>query len=186
MKQKSTGKKQSIVDMVILGILSKQPMNAYALAQFVEQNQVTRLVKLSTPAIYKSCKRLYEQGLLAGELKRDGEAPEKTHYQVTSVGKARFNELMTHFASNISPFYFDINSVVYSLESMDFEQGLELIDIYAAQIKTMQSWLIPHSKEDQANATFAARHIVKQYVMTVNVLVTWIDEFREDYIKTQK
>lgn len=172
--------------MVVLGILTKLPMNAYALAQFVEQNNVTRLVKLSTPAIYKSCKRLYEQDCLAGEIKRDGEAPEKMLYQVTESGTARFAELMSHFAHKISPFYFEINSVVYSLEGLDFEQGIKLIDAYTGQIKQMQAYLTVHAKEDQAKATFAARMIVKQYVMTVDVLVTWIEEFKEEYIELNK
>lgn len=168
--------------MVVLGILLKQPMNAYALAQYVGHNQVTRLVKLSTPAIYKSCKRLYEQQHLGGKIKRDGEAPEKMLYTVTEAGNARFAELMQHFASSITPFYFEINSVVYGLESLDYEQGLELIDAYQTQVKTMQSWLIPHSQEAQAKATFASRMIVKQYLMTVEVLVKWIEELREEFI----
>lgn len=169
--------------MVVLGILLKQPMNAYALAQYVEHNQVTRLVKLSTPAIYKSCKRLYEQKHLSGELKRDGEAPEKMLYQLTDAGNARFVELMQHYAGNITPFYFDINSVVYSLESIDFEQGLKLIDAYQTEIKNWQKWLTPHSQEAQANATFASRMIVKQYLMTVDILVKWSDELRREFIK---
>lgn len=186
MKQAKNKNKHSIIDMVVIGILTNQPMNAYALAQFVEQNGVSRLVKLSTPAIYKSCKRLYEQGFLHGELKRDGEAPEKTLYNVTELGKARFGTLMSHFSQNVPPFYFDINSVIYSLEVLNFEQGLKLIDAYEAEIKTLQGWLIPHSKQDQAKATFAARMIVKQYVMIVEVLVKWVEEFREEYIKTHK
>ncbi|MBL1418965.1 MAG: PadR family transcriptional regulator [Alphaproteobacteria bacterium] len=176
-------KTHSIIDMVVLSILLKQPMNAYALAQYVEQNQVTRLVKISTPAIYKSCKRLYEQQHLDGKLRRDGEAPEKMVYTVTEAGNARFVELMQHFASSITPFYFEINSVVYGLEGLDYKPGLELIDTYMSQIKTMQSYLIPHSHETQAKATFASRMIVKQYLMTVEVLVKWIEELREEYIQ---
>lgn len=176
----------SIIDMVILGILTKQPMNAYALAQFVEQRNVTRLVKLSTPAIYKSCKRLYGQQHLTGQLKRDGEAPEKMLYAVSPQGAERFAQLMQHFASQISPFYFDINSVIYSLDSLDYEQGLKLLDAYEIEIKTIQYWLVPHSKEAQAKATLAARMIVKQYVMMVEVLIKWIAEYREEYIKQHK
>lgn len=158
-------------------------MNAYALAQYVEQNNVTRLVKLSTPAIYKSCKRLFEQGYLSGEIKRDGEAPEKMLYRVSQAGSERFAILMTHFATHINPFYFDINSVVYGIEGLEFDQGLALIDTYTAQIKGVLAYLIPHSKDEQANATFAARMIVKQYIMTVEVLIKWIIDFREEYIK---
>lgn len=158
-------------------------MNAYRLAQFVEQKNVTRLVKLSTPAIYKSCKRLYEQGNLNGKLKRDGEAPEKMMYKVTNKGQERFSELMSHFAGTITPFYFDINSVVFSLDQLDFAQGLELIDTYTTEILAMQSWLIPHSQEAQAKSTFGSRMIVRQYLMVVNVLVEWVKQLREEFIK---
>jgi len=176
-------KTYSIVDMVVLGILLKQPMNAYRLAQFVEQRNITRLVKLSTPAIYKSCKRLFDQGNLSGNIKRDGEAPEKVVYKVTAAGRTRFEQLMTHFAGTITPFYFDINSVVFSLNQLDFEQGLELIDAYASEITTVQSWLIPHSQEAQAQATFGNRMIIKQYLMMVDVLVEWVAQLREEFIK---
>lgn len=179
MKRKS----YSIVDMVVLGILLKEPMNAYRLAQFVERNNVTRLVKLSTPAIYKSCKRLFEQGNLNGELKRDGEAPEKTMYEVTGAGQERFGVLMNHFAGTISTFYFDINSVIYSLEQLGYEEGLQLIDAYAAEINALQAWLIPHSQEAGAKASFGNRMIVKQYLMVVKVLVEWAEQLREEFIK---
>jgi len=173
----------SIIDMVVLGILAKDPMNAYRLAQFVEQQDVTRLVKLSTPAIYKSCKRLFEQGHLSGELKREGEAPEKMMYEVTGSGHERFRQLMGHFASTISPFYFDINSVVYSLEQLEYAEGLALIDAYEAEITALQSWLIPHSQEAGANASFGGRMIVKQYLMIVEVLVEWVKQLRKEFIK---
>jgi DNA-binding PadR family transcriptional regulator len=176
-------KTHSIVDMVVLGILLEHPMNAYRLAQFVEQQNVTRLVKLSTPAIYKSCKRLFEQGNLSGELKRDGEAPEKMMYQVADAGHQRFKELMAHFAGTITPFYLDINSVVYSLERLNYAEGLELIDAYATEIVSLQAWLGPHSKEADARATFASRMIVKQYLMVVNVLVGWVEHLREEFIR---
>lgn len=176
-------KTYSIIDMVVLGILLREPMNAYRLAQFVEQNKVSRLVKLSTPAIYKSCKRLFEQENLSGKPKRDGEAPEKMMYEVTAVGRERFGELMNHFAGAITPFYFDINSVVYSLEQLDYEQGLKLIDAYATEINTLQLWLIPHSQEASAKASFCNRLIVKQYLMVVKVLVEWVEQLREEFIR---
>ena len=176
-------KTYSIIDMVVLGILLREPMNAYRLAQFVEQNKVTRLVKLSTPAIYKSCKRLFEQGSLSGKPRRDGEAPEKIMYEVTAAGCERFGELMKHFAGAITPFYFDINSVVYSLEQLGYEQGLELIDAYAAEINALQSWLIPHSQEAAAKTSFGNRMIVKQYLMVVKVLVKWVEQLREEFIR---
>ncbi len=176
-------KTYSVIDMVVLGILARDPMNAYRLAQFIEDQNVTRLVKLSTPAIYKSCKRLFAQGHLSGELKRDGEAPEKMMYEVTGDGHERFRQLMSHFAGTITPFYFDINSVVYSLEQLDYAEGLELIDSYTVEIAALKFWLKPHSQEAQAKANFGNRMIVKQYLMVVEVLVEWVKQLREEFIK---
>jgi len=173
----------SIVDMVVLGILFKEPMNAYRLAQFVEANKITLMVKLSTPALYKSCRRLFQQGHLNGEIRRDGEAPEKMIYRVTLAGRDRFEQLMSHFAGTIKPFYFDVNSVVFSLEQLDREQGLKLIDKYTTEIKLIQSWLIPHAQEKKASDSFGNRMIVKQYLMVVNVLVEWVEQLREDFVK---
>ena len=174
--------KYSIVDMVVLGILQREPMNAYRLTQFVENFNVTRLVKLSTPAIYKSCKRLYEKKFLSGKLQRDGEAPEKIIYTVTSDGREYFRQLMRHFAGTIAPFYFDINSVVYSLEQLNFTEGLELIDTYSGEIDAIQSWLIPHAKDVELNAPFGNRMIVLQYLMVVEVLAKWIIQLRKEFI----
>ena len=90
---------------------------------------------------------------------------------------------MSHFAGTITPFYFDINSVVYSLEQLDYSDGLKLIDAYEAEIVALQSWLIPHSEETQAKASFANRMIVKQYLMVVNVLVDWVEEMRTEFVR---
>jgi len=177
-------KSYSIIDLVVLGILLKEPMNAYRLTQFVEQQQITRLVKLSTPAIYKSCRRLADQGNLLGEAVRDGEAPEKILYALTDAGVERFEQLMTHFANTLTPHYFDINSVVYNLELMDYEQGLAMVDAHIDEIETIRNWLGPHFEEVKKRVpnAFGNRMIVKQYVMVFDVLAAWAKELREEFI----
>lgn len=179
-------KTYSVVDMVVLSILLKTPMNAYSLARYVEQNNVTHLVRLSTPAIYKSCKRLFEQGYLSGVKMREGEAPVKVMYSVTVEGNTRFYELMGHFAGTFEPFYFDFNSVVYGLERMGFEQGLKLIDSYEVKIKAADAWLAEHVTEAGVTEAFASRMIVKQYQMMVRVLGEWLVQLRQGFIKERQ
>lgn len=176
-------KRYSIVDMVVLGIIQKEPMNPYRLTQFVEQHGVTRLVKLSTPAIYKSCKRLYEKEYLSGKLVRDGEAPEKMMYSISAEGSVYFQEMMTHFSGIITPFYFDFNSVLFSLEQLSYEEGLTLINTYSETLASIQEWLIPHADDSQKKVSFGNRMIVKQYVMVIEVLVLWVEDLRIEYIK---
>lgn len=172
---------RSIIDLVVLGMLLKESMNAYLVVQYTQKRNVTRMVKLSAPAIYKSCRRLFEQGYLKGEVWHEGEAPEKVTYAVTARGRKHFKELMTHFASKQLNYFFDINSVVYCLEQLDYEQGLVLIDSYIFEADAMRSWLVEHLEEVNTNASFGARMIVKQYLMVAETLLKWAAHLREEF-----
>jgi len=58
----------STIDLIILGILLENPMNAYGLTHFIDDKQVGRLLKISKPAVYKCCKRLFKAECLDGEI----------------------------------------------------------------------------------------------------------------------
>ena len=48
----------STIELIILGFLSTTPMSAYELVQLVEKNPIDKFLKISTPAVYKSCIQL--------------------------------------------------------------------------------------------------------------------------------
>lgn len=171
----------SVVDLVVLGLLMDEPMNAYRLSQLVSERQLGRLVKISTPAIYKSCRRLSEAGFLMGKVVRESEAPEKVVYTVNKNGKKHFQELMAHFSQNLSPFHFEFNSFIWNLYRLDHAEGLRMLKTLQSELQTMQKWLSAHEKEDVARATFGIRMVVKQYRMVVTALVQWIGETIEEF-----
>lgn len=114
----------STIDLIILGILIKRPMNAYEIVQYVENDQVDRMIKISVPAIYKSCKRLFQAGYLIGKTEKEGENPEKVIYSINAAGKKYFYELIRNFSSKVQPFYIDFNAVILNLDRLDREEGL--------------------------------------------------------------
>jgi DNA-binding PadR family transcriptional regulator len=174
----------SVIDLVVLGILMDEPMNAYRLAQFVEERQLGRLVKLSKPAIYKSCRRLAAAGCLIGKAVRETEAPEKVVYSVNKTGKQHFRELMLHFSKHINPFHFEFNSFIWNLHRLDRAEGLRMLETLRAELVELQRWLVIHEKVDVSKAGFGARMVVKQYRMVVTTLVQWIEETIEEYRQT--
>ena len=117
----------STIDLIILGILLKSPMNAYELTRFIDDGEVGRLLKISKPAIYKSCKRLFNAGYLNGEKVREGEMPEKMIYSLNQKGQDRFYDLMAHFSGNVAPFYFDFNCFLWNIDKLGEKKGLEII-----------------------------------------------------------
>jgi len=180
------GKKQSIVDLVVLGILIKEPMNAYKLTAYVDQNHLVRMLKVSAPAIYKSCKRMLASGYLRGKSQKHSGTPEMMVYTVSASGKRQFNKLLSHFASQQVGYYLDINSVVYCLEGMAEKEGLELIDSISTEIQAMQLWLSKHIEQAEKSGSFGAHMIVKQYLMVAKTLVEWSSLLRSEFIKNRK
>ena len=82
------------IDLIVLGILKKDPMSAYDIQKLVEYRKISKWVKISTPSIYKKAIQLEEKGLIRGEIVKEGKMPEKAIYSLTEAGEAEFERLM--------------------------------------------------------------------------------------------
>ena len=49
------------IDLIVLGILKKEPMSAYDIQKLVEYRNISKWVKISTPSIYKKAIQLEEK-----------------------------------------------------------------------------------------------------------------------------
>lgn len=174
--------RMSVVDLVVLGFLLKEPMNAYKLAQIIDKRQLDRLLKISRPVIYKSCRRLFKADYLSSQVIRESEAPEKVLYSVNAQGKKHFYSLMQHYSSQLNNFHFEYNSFIWNLHHCDYQQGLDMLQSLQQELKACLSWLQEHEKQDHATSAFCVRMVVKQYRMVVTAMVLWIDETIEEYI----
>lgn len=173
----------STIDLIILGFLLDRRMNAYELASFIAEKQIGRFLKISTPAIYKSCNRLYTAGFLDGETIKEGGQPEKTVYSINKKGRERFLALMEHFSSQFVPFFLDCNAFIWNIEKVDKKQGAKMLRKLRDELSALNKWIPQHEKEESANLTFASRAIVKQYRMTISALVRWSEGLIKDYSK---
>lgn len=173
----------STIDLIILGVLLEKPMSAYDLVCLIYQKHVNHFLKISTPAIYKNCKRLYRSGLLDAKTSKEGEQPEKTIYRINEKGKERFFALMEHFSSNVRPFYLDINAFIFNVERAGKQRGLRMLKKLHDELSDLKTWIIEHEKEESPNLTFAGKAIIKQYHMTVSALLSWSEEIVDDYKK---
>ncbi len=163
-----------------MGILIQQPMNAYELTAFVEERQINKLLKISTPAIYKGSKRLYQSGYLDGKAVREGEHPEKFIYTINQKGKEYFYELMKHYSENIQPFYIDFNVFIWNLNNLSHQDAMTELEELRKGLYNWRDWVTRHEKE-ASHAPFSVRMIIKQYRMIFFTLTQWIDELIRDY-----
>ncbi len=171
----------STIDLIILGILLKEPQNAFELTKYIEDKNIWRFIKISKPAVYKSCKRLLGAGYLDGKRAKDGEMPEKVIYSVNQKGRERFYELMKHFSENLIPFYFEFNTFLWNIDHLEVKEGLEMLQNVETELKSFFHWIVQHEKQIPSDASFASRKIVKQYRMMLSTLVTWARETITEY-----
>jgi DNA-binding PadR family transcriptional regulator len=175
----------STIDLMILGILTEGPKSAYEITNHIADRQVTRLLKVSDPAVYKSCKRMYQNGFLKGKLISAGAQPKKTVYSLNSNGKKRFYDLMTQYSSDIKPFFIEFNTFIWNLDKVEKEDGLKMLCNLKDELKTMESWIVEHEREAREVVSIPARLVIKQYAMLISTLVNWSIDAINEYKKIQ-
>ena len=173
----------STIDLIILGILSEAPMNAYEVTHYISEKQIRRLLKISDPAVYKSRKRMHQNGYLRGKTIKESGLPEKTIYSINAKGKKRLVELMEHYSSNFVPFFIEFNTFIWNLEKIEKKQALRMLHDLTEELKNMKGWIVEHEREAQSSISFPAKMIVKQYSMLISTLVTWSEELIPEYKK---
>lgn len=173
----------STIDLIILGFLVEKPMSAYDLARLIEEKHASKLLKISTPTVYKTCKRLMIKKFLSGKITKKTNQSEKTIYSITKNGEEQFRILMKYFSGNVAPFFLDYNAFLYHIEKLNREDGMEMLRELHNVLKGLNEWMVKHEKEEPKNLTFASRAIVKQYRMTIATLCVWSAGVIRDYKK---
>lgn len=171
----------SSVELIVLGILLKNPLNAFELTRLIDNQQVTRILKISKPAVYKCCRRLSRDGHLKGKTTRAGEMPEKVVYTVTRKGREHFNKLMEHFSGTIIPFYMEFNTFLWNIDRLDKQKALGLMRNLQRELVAVKKWIVAHEREEKPHMSFASAAIVRQYRMVITTLVIWIEETVKEF-----
>ena len=174
---------KSTIDLLVLGILTETSMNAYELAKFIGDRQVGSFLKVSDPAVYKCCKRLFQQGYLDGNSVREGNHPSKTIYNINADGVEKFNELMMFYSSDLPQWNIEFNAFIWHLEKLEKKQGLKMLLELRDSLKEKGISLNKHLSDLTPYLPFSARMILKQHTMTITTLIAWLDETIEAYKK---
>src|SRR5699024_8989577 len=103
------------IDLIVLGILKKEPMSAYDIQKLVEYRNISKWVKISTPSIYKKTVQLEKKGLIQGSISKEGKMPEKVIYSLTDTGEREFEQLMVEIAAKPIRFFLDFNAVIVNM-----------------------------------------------------------------------
>jgi DNA-binding PadR family transcriptional regulator len=172
----------SAIDLFLLGFIKEKSQSAYDMARFVENHQIQRMVKISTPAIYKNLLKLAKKGYLATEKVKEGEMPEKTIYSITEEGEKFWRKLMEKFSCEPVKFHFDFNSVIINLDKMEKEEAYHYLNNLKEEFYSRKA-LLEKNMVLLQHIPFEGRQIMKQFHMLNETLIQWLENFMIEYLR---
>lgn len=140
-------------NIFILGLIYKQPNNAYELIKELNHYYVLGYKKIAESSIYVILKSLCEKGLLKGKIQKNTSYPEKTVYDITDLGKKELENALKKsiitidFASNA----FDIGVLFINIFSN--EEIKLLLDVRIDKLTAKKNKLSKKSSFDSKIAT---------------------------------
>ena len=171
------------IDLIVLGILKKEPMVAYDIQKLVEYRNISKWVKISTPSIYKKAIQLEEKGLIKGEIVKEGKMPEKAVYSLTEAGEKEFEKLMLEIAGKPIHLFFFFNAVIVNLDSLSPQMQKECINKIEENIDILKMYLEQNLKEKENIPEIPKTGIavLRQQMVLVDAIEKWISSLKENF-----
>lgn len=172
------------IDLIVLGMLKKEPLSAYDIQKLVEYRNISKWVKISTPSIYKKVIQLEGKGLITSHTEKEGKMPEKAVYSLTVAGEKEFEKLMLEISCKPINIFLDFNAVIVNLESMEKEQQRECLDNIESNINVLKSYLEENVdlKENAPDIPATGMAVLHQQFRLVQAIEEWIRALKEELL----
>lgn len=164
------------IDLIVLGMLKKQPMSAYDMQKLVEYRNISKWVKVSTPSIYKKAVQLEEKGLVSASLIREGKMPEKAVYTLTPAGEAEFERLMMEIAAKPIHIFLDFNAVIVNLDSLPPEGQSACLASIEQNVAALKAYLAENllEKEGAPDIPETGMAVLRQQLVLAEAIEQWV------------
>ena len=171
------------IDLIVLGMLTKEPMSAYDIQKQVEYRNISRWVKISTPSIYKKVIKLEEKGYIKSDVVKEGKMAEKAVYALTDSGEREFEKLMTEIACKPINIFLDFNAVIVNLGSLPPEKQKQCLDSIEANVKTLKGNLEENMalKETLPEIPETGKAVLRQQLILAEAIEAWMATLKERF-----
>lgn len=169
------------IDLIVLGMLKKEPLSAYDIQKLVEYRNISRWVKISTPSIYKKVIQLEEKGYITGNTVKEGKMPEKAVYSLTEAGEKEFEKLMLGISSQPVNIFLDFNAVIVNLHSLSPDKQQRCLTDIENNVKALKSYLENNIslKENAPEIPETGIAVLQQQFILAQAIETWIASLKK-------
>ena len=171
------------IDLIVLGMLKKQPLSAYDIQKLVEYRNISKWVKISTPSIYKKVIQLEEKGLLQSVPMRENNMPEKAVYSLTASGEQEFERLMGELSAQPIRMFLDFNAVIVNLDSVPLEMQKSCIASIEKNVQDLKTYLEENlrEKENAPEVPEIGMAVLRQQFVLAETIGIWIEELKKRF-----
>lgn len=164
------------IDLIVLGMLKKEPMSAYDIQKLVEYRNISKWVKISTPSIYKKTIQLEKKGFIEGIVTKEGKMPEKVIYSLTEAGEKEFDRLMFEISSKPIHLFLDFNAVIVNLGFLTKEKQEECISEIEKKVEVLKQYLKENlqAKERLPEIPETGMAVLRQQMILAEAIEAWI------------
>lgn len=168
------------IDLIVLGMVKKQPLSAYDIQKLVEYRNISKWVKISVPSIYKKVIQLEEKGLLQSVSVREKNMPEKAVYSLTASGEREFERLMKKISAQPIRIFLDFNAVIVNLDSLPPEAQKSCIADIEKNVQELKAYLEENirEKENAPEVPEIGMAVLQQQFVLAEMLETWITSLK--------
>ena len=169
------------IDLIVLGMLKKEPMGAYDLQKLVEYRNISKWVKISTPSIYKKVIQLEEKGYIVSHTEKEGKMPEKAVYSLTEKGGREFEKLMVEISCKPINIFLDFNAVIVNLENMPPESQRECLGSIENGVKQLKTYLEENIalKENDTDVPVTGMAVLRQQYVLAQAIEEWVQSLKK-------
>lgn len=114
--------------VIILGILSRQSLNAYGMIRLLAQLNITDWYYIADSTVYTTIRNLEKRNWISGTLQKNRNLPDKTIYTLLPSGK---EELVKSLSEYIMQFQYDVVPYLiagFFITALKKEQAIELLE----------------------------------------------------------
>lgn len=142
----------SNVELIVLSLINEKPAYAYEIEKQIEARNMRLWVKIGIASIYQVLERLHRRGLVQFSIEREGKAPERKRYSLTTEGRDELKSSVKTLLGKLEWYFLDLNvaiegSDILSVVELEecLQQRLEIVRHSLAKLQ--QDYLTKHGKK---------------------------------------
>jgi len=168
----------SVTRLVLLGVLSWQPMHGYEIKHIIEEH-MGDWTDIKFGSIYFALARLAEEGAIAiAEELRSGNRPSRTVYTITDKGRAEYQSLLRALWSQPQETYHPLDIGLFFVDSLPPEEVVGYIQQQIELIQAKLAYLKGHKADHEQDV-----HVPRQALLIMDHAITqleaelrWLDQ----------